>query len=437
VTEEQFLSEPHVKAMVAWVQDKLDSPGSFCHTYTTRRAPGLWSCDSLYGAFEGYHWKFEFTHPDTRRVVKGTSFSETRAALDDLTGVLKQSLNSGDHHGCLAACLSVLQWGGVLLGNEQHLRAMGHRLVPYLKDVASLTLESLDVRSLPQIRVTSGMVKLYSLLVNDLVMYDSRVAAALCLLVRLFCEDVGLPKVPPALGFRQLPHRSSFLRDASQGEYLFNSVGPMEDALYLDSVVKASWLLRSVVRNRPSRFSLLGKGKDLDALQSALFMIGYDLGSGGTGKPTTPSQLVTTAGVCPNPCRQRGHPLPLGPAGGGQLSATSMPPHLLDRIVQSLGPLPRRYRGIAVSRELVRVTLEVLNAAPGRILPQNCRNAVAERTPDGLDRRVKEAMGTDLRTSNIVSDLLQEAGVVEVTGIVNDRTGRIVKATRLCGEWSW
>lgn len=51
-TEEQFLSEPHVKAMVAWVQDKLDSPGSFCHTYNkTPRAPGLWPCDSLYSAF--------------------------------------------------------------------------------------------------------------------------------------------------------------------------------------------------------------------------------------------------------------------------------------------------------------------------------------------------------------------------------------------------
>lgn len=114
-------------------------------------------------------------------------------------------------------------------------------------------------------------------------------------------------------------------------------------------------------------------------------------------------------------------------------------PTVLDDICQRIakrhGPLPFKHRGIEVTRELVRAAVEALNAAPDRTLPQNCRNARREYTPDGLERRIKERFNDDTRTANIVSDVLAGAGVVEVLKVENPETGRMIKATELLEAW--
>jgi len=117
-------------------------------------------------------------------------------------------------------------------------------------------------------------------------------------------------------------------------------------------------------------------------------------------------------------------------------------PTVLDRICQQIarrhGPLPFKHdRGIRITRELIQAAVEILNAAPDRTLPQHCRNARREYTPDGLDRRIKERLDSDLRTANIISDILAEAGVVEVRNIPNPATGRMIKATKLLDKWRW
>jgi hypothetical protein len=109
----------------------------------------------------------------------------------------------------------------------------------------------------------------------------------------------------------------------------------------------------------------------------------------------------------------------------------------VDRFERSVAHLPFRHRGIKISAELIMATLEVLNAEPTRTLPQNCRNAIRSKTPDGLDCRVKEKMNHDTRTANIVSDLLVQAGIVEVVRVKNPVTGRMVKGTRLLEEQRW
>jgi hypothetical protein len=114
-----------------------------------------------------------------------------------------------------------------------------------------------------------------------------------------------------------------------------------------------------------------------------------------------------------------------------------MPEKLLNKLLNLFERLPYMIRGIRINADLLRTTVEVLNAAEGKILPQNCRSDIAERTPDGLDRRVKIALQSDLRTADIVSDELAERGVVEVTTIENPATGRQIKATRLLKAWTW
>ena len=110
---------------------------------------------------------------------------------------------------------------------------------------------------------------------------------------------------------------------------------------------------------------------------------------------------------------------------------------VINLVGKNVKKVPFKHRGIMITHELIKTAIELLNAEPTKILPQNCRNDVRERTPDGLDRRIKESLDTDLRTGNIISEVLEKAGIVEVIQALNSRTGRSVKGTRLLVEWTW
>lgn len=115
-----------------------------------------------------------------------------------------------------------------------------------------------------------------------------------------------------------------------------------------------------------------------------------------------------------------------------------IPDELLGRIIEKLGvTLPYHHRGIKITDNLIKAAVESLNEAPVKWLPQNCRNDVRDRTPEGLDLEIKKKMDFDLRTANIISDILAEAGIVRIADVVNPITGRKVKATQLLMEWTW
>ena len=118
-----------------------------------------------------------------------------------------------------------------------------------------------------------------------------------------------------------------------------------------------------------------------------------------------------------------------------------IPSELLDKaccaVSQCWGSIPFHHRGIKILCDLIKITMELLNAESSKELPQNCRNDVKERTPDGLDRRIKENLNSDLRTANIISDILKSAGIVDIILVRNPETGRSVKGTKLIQEWFW
>jgi len=113
-------------------------------------------------------------------------------------------------------------------------------------------------------------------------------------------------------------------------------------------------------------------------------------------------------------------------------------PHIIQEKLKSLFPkLPYRKRGIIITFDLLKVTIEILNDANDKTLPQNCRNEVAEKTPDGLDKKIKINLPTTQRTANIVSDVLKEKKVVKIILVQNKKTRRMIKGTRLLGNWTW
>lgn len=84
--------------------------------------------------------------------------------------------------------------------NRNTLEGMGDGIVLYLMGAKEiLNIGTYCTASGLSLKMNSGFSKIYSLLVDDFIMYDSRVAAALCLLVRRFCEAKGLNEVPGSL----------------------------------------------------------------------------------------------------------------------------------------------------------------------------------------------------------------------------------------------
>lgn len=122
-------------------------------------------------------------------------------------------------------------------------------------------------------------------------------------------------------------------------------------------------------------------------------------------------------------------------------SLKPIPQTLLDKAIFQVsdiyGKIPFYHRGIQINEDLIRVTLEILNAEPSRTLPQNARNDIVERTPDGLDKRIKLALLSDLRTANIITDVLERVGIVQNIMVKNPYTGRYIKGTKLNDDWTW
>ena len=118
-----------------------------------------------------------------------------------------------------------------------------------------------------------------------------------------------------------------------------------------------------------------------------------------------------------------------------------IPEDLFERacgiIVARYGFFPIEYRGIRIRKNLVKATMEILNSAPGKKLPQNCRNDIRENTPDGLDLRIKAYLNSDLRTANIITDILESVGIASNIQVRNDETGRRIKGSQLNPSWCW
>jgi hypothetical protein len=120
-----------------------------------------------------------------------------------------------------------------------------------------------------------------------------------------------------------------------------------------------------------------------------------------------------------------------------EIDKSELVKEIYHSIEMKFGNLPFKNRGISITKDLILTTVEILNNEPNKLLPQNSRNAIRENTPDGLDKNIKESLNTDLRTANIISDILQEVGVVEVIKVENLVSGRSIKGTRLMPEWCW
>lgn len=256
MTKEQFINDKNVSGFIQWFQSKLSA---FSYSYYMRREKMDWQCISFYDACEKYRWA-------------GCGWKETQTRINNLSVRLRKSICDTDDIACQEVCSEILKWGGVSRGNQEKIEEINHEegLTAYLKKAKDLLsrnfIENIDYG----IVMNSGFTKIYALCMDDFVIYDSRVGAALCYLVKLYCKRQKLDAIPLILSFAYGMSRNAKVnRNPNEGPYRFPTLG--RDKIHIECNMKANWLLKEVINFPECLF------KDLRSLEAALFMIGYEI----------------------------------------------------------------------------------------------------------------------------------------------------------------
>lgn len=263
----EYLADPDVRGFAGWLGVRFVTPDSFDHSWRSRKPQTSWSCTSLLDAHENYEWK-------------GRSYVEDESILDCLSFDLRSAVAAGDQPRVESLATEVLRWGGIARTGAATLANFHSRLGA---SRSALDPALADTDRLSAVPMNAGFSKVYHLLLDGFPMYDTRVGAALGLLARRFLESEGRDTVPLSLGFGWGPGRirsdgSRPQRDPSRGSLQFSSFAN-RPVFHATSNVMAAWLFGELARL--DCFAPIEPSKRVRAVESAFFMIGYDIGQPG------------------------------------------------------------------------------------------------------------------------------------------------------------
>lgn len=263
----------------------MDQENLFYHSYTMKRPNLRWECNSIYSAYENYCWRFSYHDPESEEKVSGYTFAESAKVLSGLSQGLKQSLQDSDSDNCRKYCRSILQWGGVLVNNDKRIDGLGIEICDYFEKIKNNLSDdrSSDDYYQPKMIMNAGFTKIYALYIDDFIIYDGRVGAALGFLVRRYCEDFLLAKVPDELSFAWGKGKESSYKQRAENRRNPGTVRYDFPELYnnpkrhTENNIRANWLLKEIADQTESKFNKLNSDLKMRAIEAALFMIGYQV----------------------------------------------------------------------------------------------------------------------------------------------------------------
>lgn len=292
-----YLKNQQVQSFTNWLEYRMNQPNSFLHSYEMLKPKKAWECHSIYNAFEEYEWKFDSFEPQTGEKISGKTFVESSIFLEQLSNGLKESIDQRNEELCKTYCFAILKWGGVLNNNKDRIERISseYGLLEYFTQIKEiLKPTSFDSTKYKNVIkkvnledlycMNAGFTKIYSLLLDDFIIYDGRVGASLGLFVRLYSEENGLNQIPEYLSFAYGDSRKTKFdtgqnrRDPSNHKYHFSKLSN-DSKKHTENNIKANWLLKEIAENTKSNFAFVDEKIQLRALESALFMIGYDVKS--------------------------------------------------------------------------------------------------------------------------------------------------------------
>jgi len=225
--------------------------------------------NSLNDAIDKYQWR------------EDDSFEATYEKYTEWRKILK----SGNDEDILDACLEILKWGGVVNKNEEKVKRRKN-LNLFLTQMNSLIgQEEIIIDDLNPKHISSGFTKIYAALNEEYIIYDGRVGAALCYLIRCYLEQIGVKKLPAELLFGWGVGRGNNERDPKNKTIKFPEI-TQNRTVHFISNIKANWLLSLIADNNSVAVSKANnRPKRIFALQSALFVLGQELPSTRNIKP--------------------------------------------------------------------------------------------------------------------------------------------------------
>jgi hypothetical protein len=284
----EYLSQPIVNGYISFVAMLLEEKTNFSHSYFSYSFKKTYKFTSVFDAFKKYEWKFEYTDLFNNKEYKGVSFQDNKLHLSKFKSGIRSSLINHDYDACINWCLMILDWGKVLNGNKTKLIKLGPSIIEYLTNCKSLfESTTLTMNGKYQVIVkgekydvimNAGFTKIYSLMLEDFIIYDGRVGAALGLIEKYFYNATNTEQ-SKLLSFHYGNARTSnnkkskLNRNPSEGTFKVSVVS--SGNVHTRDNLKANWILQHIIKNSKSKFS--DNAEPLRALECALFMIGYHL----------------------------------------------------------------------------------------------------------------------------------------------------------------
>ena len=275
----EFLNIPEVKNFVEYLGKLISLDENFSHEYNG------WKCDSLLDAKQKYQWF-------------GT-YGENKKILQGYRDGLKSALDQGNEEQVFIFAIKIMDWGNVHKGcveyvinkYEEKSLCKSISLAVSILDSTTYDLERFDQI---QLRMDSGLTKVYSLASSQSIIYDSRVTAALLLIgYRFFGKEtlLSLSNLELFAGGKSTgktqkrmetdEHKAvSRVLEPFKVNRREESIFPVQAHFNLIS----NWMLQEAIRkahinsnNVLERWEEENSSGLLRAVESSLFMIGADI----------------------------------------------------------------------------------------------------------------------------------------------------------------
>ena len=279
--KQEYLKNEEIISFTNWIAEQITSPtGSTLHnSYVTRKPKHDFAFNGISDALKSYAWGFsevEGLFPE------GSTYADNEFALGLLEKNLIESIKTNNQSHFCKACVDVVKWGGVSAHNKKWLESKKENLIPEILKVLSALKNDDDDFKIDSIdfRFNAGMTKIYSLLLPNFVIYDSRVAASLAWLVLQWSRKSQID-VPGILQFPCMPAKESTTTVHRKIRNPDTTIFPAlnnNHLLHAKWNLRASWLIEAIamkIKDKNSEFST--KSNPVRALEAALFMWGYDL----------------------------------------------------------------------------------------------------------------------------------------------------------------
>ena len=286
--KEAYLNKFEVKEFVKWLAKDINL---LTHSYKHSKDKVTYSFKNLTDALSQYNWAFN-QFPDCRdklHICKTKSLEENAKILNFLKIDLETSLQSNNFEIFRKSAIALMCWGGthrtrviggVPKGNIPWFENESNLIIVHqtLKILSSQNDDIHSLRDIGGLRFNSGLTKLYSLLIDDFIIYDSRVAAALAWFVLKFKEIKNLREIPDELKFACMRDGSHIRNPLPNKNIGFSYTEHTNPSIHAQWNIRASWILSEAVKLIPNSDYYSHKNvKPIRALEAALFMWGYDL----------------------------------------------------------------------------------------------------------------------------------------------------------------